>query len=96
MTRCAINLTLPPRHGPRLTHLINPSSVGYSEVQEIAVELNGEQTGIVLPEEEESVDTGDPRASPGLGSTLCVLWGKSLTLSGPVCSISQNNGAGPA
>ena len=89
MIRCAINLTLPPRHGPHLTHLINPSSVGYSEVQEIAVELNGEQTGIVLLEEEESVDTGDPRASPGLRSTLCGLWGKSLTLSGPVCSSAK-------
>lgn len=45
MIRYAINLTLLPRlkvpHELPLTHLINPSSVGYSEVQELAVELNG-------------------------------------------------------
>lgn len=43
----------------------------------------------MLSGEWESGDTGEAGASPGLGPTLCVLWSKPLTLSGPVCSSAK-------
>lgn len=43
----------------------------------------------MLSGEWESGDTGDGGAGLGLGPTLCVLWSKPLTLSGPVCSSAK-------
>lgn len=45
----------------------------------------------MLSGEWESGDTGDGGAGLALGPTLCVLWSKPLTLSGPCLFISQNN-----
>lgn len=43
----------------------------------------------MLSGEWESGDTGEGGAGLGLGPTLCVLWSKPLTLSGPVCSSAK-------
>lgn len=48
----------------------------------------------MLSGEWESGDTGDGGAGLGLGPTLCVLWSKPLTLSGPVCSSAKIMGLG--
>lgn len=43
----------------------------------------------MLLRKRDPVDTGDLGASSGLGPTPCMLQGKPLTVSGPVCSSAK-------